>query len=150
MLLLSCGQRTPTPQDCKALNEPKAVLQRCYGGDLENGKYVGDLKCWPFSKAQRLQGIWLIALEASAFYPSAKAVKEIDHREPNVWLETDLLAKRADLLASAQGAEARAYAVDFEGRQALCDGMFGHFGMYPRQVIAERFYSMRRLALPNQ
>jgi hypothetical protein len=106
---------------------------------------VGDLKCWPFSKPQRLVGLWLIGLEASEFYPNARSLTDLNGRTPRVWLQSDLLERRPELLAAAQGAGSRVYAVELEGRQALCDGMFGHFGMYPRQVIAERFFSLRLL-----
>ena len=146
LLLASCGQKPPTAEECKALGAPKAVVARCYGGNLgPSASYIGDLKCWPFSKPQRLVGLWLIDLEASEFYPNAKTLQEADKRRPQIWLESALLERRPELLAAAQGAGPRAYAVELEGRQSLCDGMFGHFGMYPRQVIAERFYSMRLL-----
>jgi hypothetical protein len=90
--------------------------------------------------------LWLIGLEASEFYPNAKSLQEADKRRSQVWLESPLLERRPELLAAAQGAGTRVYAVELEGRQSLCKGMFGHFGMYPRQVIAERFYSMRLLS----
>jgi hypothetical protein len=145
LLLASCGQRPPTAEECKALAAPKAVIDRCAGGDLTNGKYIGDLKCWPFSKPLRLHGLWLLGLEASEFYPNASSLEAVDHKRPQIWLQSDLLERRPELLAAAQGAGTRVYAVDLQGREALCDGMFGHFGMYPRQVIVERFYSMRLL-----
>jgi hypothetical protein len=145
LLLACCGQRPPTAEECKALAAPNAVVARCYGGKLEpSASYIGDLKCWPFSKPQRLVGLWLIGLEASEFYPNAKSLQEVNQR-PQIWLESSLLERRPELLAAAQGAGTRVYAVELEGRQSLCDGMFGHFGMYPRKVIAERFYSMRLL-----
>lgn len=146
LLLSACGQKPPTAEECKALAAPKAVVTRCYGGNFgPNAHYVGDLKCWPFSKPQRLVGLWLIGLEASEFYPNARTLQDIDNRRPQIWLESGLLEGRPELLAAAQGAGTRVYAVDLEGRQSVCNGMFGHFGIYPRQVIAERFYSMRLL-----
>jgi hypothetical protein len=147
-LLASCGH-AQTPEECKALASPKAVIERCYGGKLEpSAKYVGDLKCWPFSPSQRLRGIWLIDLEASEFFPNASSLNDATGQP--MWLESDLLEQRREVLDAAQGAGGRVYAVEMEGRQALCDGMFGHFGMYPRQVIAERFYSMRLLPGPTR
>ena len=146
LLLTACGQRPPATEECKALAAPKAVVERCYGGSVgPTATYIGDLKCWPFSNPQRLVGLWLIDLEASEFYPNAKSLKDVDRRRPRTWLESDLLERRPELLAAAQGAGALVYSVELEGRQVLCDGTFGHFGMYPRQVIAERFYSMNLL-----
>jgi hypothetical protein len=44
-LLASCGH-APAPEECKALADPKAVIERCYGGKLDgSAKYIGDLKC---------------------------------------------------------------------------------------------------------
>lgn len=146
MLLASCEQKPPTVEECKALAAPKAVIARCYGGSLgPRASYIGDLKCWPFSKPQRLVGLWLIDLEASEFYPRAKTPQYVDTVRPQIWLESPWLEGRPELLAAAQGAGTRVYAVELEGRQSLCNGKFGHFGMYPQQVIAERFYSMRLL-----
>lgn len=148
LLVPSCSQRSPTPEECKALSAPQAVLKRCYGGNLEAGKYVGDLKCWPFSKSQRMSGLWRIGLEASEFYPNARSLAA--NKRPETWLETNLIDRRPELLAAAQGAGTRVYAVELQGREALCDGMFGHMGMYRREVLTERFYSMRLLpSLPS-
>jgi len=93
----------------------------------------------------RLRGIWLIGFEESEFYPDIQKLEEIPDGVGKVWFKSDLLDKNAELLAAAQGKETRVYVVDFEGRTTLCDGMFGHSGMFPRQVIADRFYAMRRL-----
>ena len=119
------------------------------GGDLHNGKYVGDLKCWPFSTPKRLRGAWLISLEASEFYPNVGTVREVSKRQTRTWLESDLLEHRPELLAAARGAGTRIYAVEFQGRESLCDGYFGHMGMAPREVIVDRFYSMRLLSKPK-
>jgi hypothetical protein len=142
LLGTSCGHNRPNAFECKALAAPKAVLQRCVGGNL-TGKYVGDLKCWPFSQPQRMHGVWVIAMEASNFYPNASTVTS---RETDTWLKTDLL-NRPELIAAAQGAGTRAYLVDFIGRKSLCDGYFGN-GTYRREVIAEHFYSLSRLPIP--
>jgi hypothetical protein len=151
LFLTACIQGKPTAEECKALAAPEAVIKRCYGGHLgPSAKYVGDLKCWPFSNTQRLRGLWLIRLEASEFYQNSSAVENESNLQPpvwrpQVWLESGLFERRPELLAAAQGAGTRAYAVELDGRQALCDGSFGHLGIYPRQVIAERFHSMRLL-----
>jgi hypothetical protein len=96
-----------------------------------------------------MRGVWLVDLEASEFYPSVQALNENYRPGPNigrpqVWLQSDLLESRPELRAAGQGAGRRVYAVEFEGRLSHC-GMFGHFGIFPKEVIAERFYSMRFL-----
>lgn len=144
LLLTSCGH-APIPPDCKALSKPKAVVDRCFGGKLDDASaYVGDLRCWPFSPPHRMRGIWIIDLETSKFFPNASTIKEATGQP--LWLETDLLDKRSELLAAAQGAGRRVYAVELDGRESLCDGAFGHFGMTPRQVIAGNFHTIRLLS----
>jgi hypothetical protein len=147
ILLASCGH-APTPEECKLLANPKAVVERCFEGKLNaSAKYVGDLKCWPFSRPHRLRGIWVIDLEASEFFPNASGLS--DAKGQPMWLETNLLEQRGEFLDAAQGAGRRVYAVELEGRESLCDGFFGHMGMSPREVIADRFYSMRLLPTPT-
>ena len=149
--LAACGQSQPSPEQCKTLALPKAVVERCFGGDLNNGKYVGDLTCWPFSRPQRVRGLWVIALEASEFVPNVLTVDDLfkdglsGPPRPRMWLQSDLMNQSPALRASGQGANTRIYAVDLRGRLSLCDGMFGHFGLYRREVVVERFYSMRLL-----
>lgn len=91
-----------------------------------------------------MRGIWIIDLEASKFFSGASTLKEATGQP--MWLETDLLHKRGELLAATQGAGRRVYAIELDGRESLCDGAFGHFGMTPRQVIADRFHTMRLLS----
>jgi hypothetical protein len=151
LLLGSCAQRTATVEQCKSLAAPKAILQRCFDGDLQHGKYVGELKCWQFSPTKRTRGVWFVGLEASELYPSAEALRQNrgsgpGHWRPQVWFDTKLLDSRPELRAAGGGAGERIYSVEFDGRQSLCNGKFGHFGNYPREVVAERFYSMRLLA----
>ena len=74
-------------RECQSLM--LTVPQRCFGGDVTTGKYVGDLKCWPFSKLQRMRGVWSIAMEASLFVPNAERVTSA--APPHLaWLETNL------------------------------------------------------------
>src|SRR5690242_7034111 len=115
LLLASCGQKPPSAQECKALGTPQAVVKRCYGGNLApSATYVGDLECWPFSKPQRLVGLWLIGLEASEFYPNAHSLTDLNNRKSHVWLQSDLLERRSEVRAAAQGAGTRVYAVELE------------------------------------
>jgi hypothetical protein len=138
-LLLSCGEKKYTPQECQSLI--LTAVQRCFGGDLQNGKYVGDLKCWPFSNPERMRGVWSRSFEDSVFAPNATKVSA-DVPANLVWLKTDF---RPDLGRDFS----RAYAVDFVGRRSLCEGNYGRTGANAGEVIVERFYSIRRLPLPQ-
>jgi hypothetical protein len=136
-------------EECRAKIE--TVADRCYGGSSSPAaEYIGDLKCWPFSESRRLTGRWVIEMEGSTFYPDAKPAGEAENRRSGVHLQTDLIERRPEMLAAAQGsADTLVYAVELKGREALCDGYFGHGGIYPRQVIVEQFYSIKLVNSPG-
>ncbi|MEG3181102.1 hypothetical protein [Sphingomonas sp. LT1P40] len=143
-LLAACGTSLPTPQECKSLAMPEAWMKRCFRGTSPSEHYVGDRGCWPFGEPERMQGLWLIDMHASEFWVGARELKDIKG-EGTVWLSSDLLETDRGMKESAQGKEQRIYAVDFDGRTALCDGMFGWNGIYKRQVTAHRFHSILRV-----
>ena len=156
-LLAACSQRSKVPAnkqssddqwksaytsaECKALAARDAVLERCFGGDLRDGNHVGDLRCMPYSPRQRMTGVWLVGYEYSAFFPGASTYADVKGRSDKIWLE----AKRPlpkEVVAARQGAGTRAYAIDLIGRRSLCDTHYGHFGMSPQEVIAERIVAV--------
>ena len=139
LLLLSCGEKQYTSSECQSLR--LNVVQRCYGGNLQAGKYVGDSKCWPFSKPERMRGIWVRTFEDSIFSPGATSVT-VNAPSNAVWLATDF---RPDL----GGDFSRAYDVDFVGRRSLCEANYGRTGADGAEVIVDRFYSIRRLPIPR-
>jgi hypothetical protein len=140
-MLLSCGEKRYTAQECRSLE--LTLVQRCFGGNLQNGKYIGDSKCWPFSKPRRMHGIWTIAMEASVFAPNATHVSP--EAPPDLASFKTDLENRPEIIAAGQGAGNRAYLIDFLGRASLCEGNYGEYGAYPREVIADHFYSIRRV-----
>ena len=158
-LLAACGQRSEAPAnkrssdghwkgvytiaECKALTLRDAVLQRCFGGDLKDGNYVGDLRCMPYSPRQRMVVVWLVGLEVSAFFPEASTYVEVKAR-PKIWLRAKPPLPK-EVVAARQGAGTRAYAIDLIGRRSLCDFHYGHFGMSPQEVIAERLVAIRAI-----
>jgi hypothetical protein len=90
-----------------------------------------------------MHGVWLIAMEASVFAPNATRVTP-EAPTDLAWLETDL-NKRPEIIAAAQGSGNRAYLIDFLGRRSLCEGNFGHFGLYGAEVIVDRIYSIHAI-----
>ena len=116
---------------------------------LTEAKYVGDLKCMPYSPSERLSGVWVIGLEYSGFFPNASSYEETERRADKIWLEA-VPSPSAEVTAAGLGAGTRAYAVDLVGRRSLCDFNYGHMGMSPQQVIAERIVAMRPLSVPDR
>jgi hypothetical protein len=147
VLLLSCGEKRYTAQECRALE--LTVPQRCFGGSVRSGKYVGELKCWPFSKPHRMRGVWVFGLEASDFAPNAS---RITPNPVDTWLDVDEIGVPPQVEAAFQSNASNpwaGYAIDFVGRQSLCDENYGQFGSFKHEVIVEQFNSIRRLPLPK-
>ena len=162
--LAACGQRpdaAPHDRDrtvkwkaaystaeCKALTDIDAIIQRCFGGHFTDENYVGDLKCFPYSSPQRFTGVWVVGLESSRFFPNASSYKDTEGRTEKIWLRVEPSPSPA-VTAAGQGAGTRAYAVDLIGRRSLCDFNYGHMGMSPKEIIAERIIAMRPLPIPK-
>lgn len=130
--------------ECKALTEPTTYVDRCYGGDLEKGTFVGATACMPYSPPERMQGVWVVDLEHSAFFLGAATYAEVEGNSSTVWLQTELLP---DASSSAQGAGMTAFAIDLIGRRSLCDFRYGHFGLSSQEVIPQRILRIRQLAM---
>lgn len=144
--LISCAQKQYTAAECAALAAPQAYFDRCMGGKI-NGDYIGDLKCWPFSKSQQVDGILVVSFEQSAFYRNASSLDQIKNAKPETWFENE---SDEPLPAALQGKAddlTHTYLVKARGRLSLCDAWFGHGGHYPREFISSHFVSARRLAV---
>jgi hypothetical protein len=137
--VISCGEKRYTAQECRSLQ--LNLIERCYGGDLAKGKYVGEFKCWPFSKPQQMHGVWVFGLEASDFYPN---VTKPTSQPSDTWLQAAPSALR-DFIATSRREGWVAYAVDFTGRQSLCDANYGQGGAFEKEVIVDHFNSVKRL-----
>jgi len=142
--LLSCAQKEYTPAECASLASPNQFLQRCMGGKV-NGDYIGDLKCWPFSKRQHLDGVLAFSFEHSVFYPNATTRAQIEGVEPRIWFEDESIQPPPKPLRGSPDGTTHVFLVQAEGRLSLCDGWFGHLGHYPREFIASRILSARGL-----
>lgn len=133
-----------TSAECKALTARDAFLKRCFGGDLKEGNYVGDLKCMPYSRPERMAGVWLVGFEASAFFPEASTYADVKGTPAKIWLQAEPPLPK-EVISARQGAGTRAYAIDLVGRRSLCDFHYGHFGMSSQEIIAERLVAIREI-----
>ena len=149
--MAACGQPqwkgAYSAAECKKLTERDSYLQRCFGGKLDEENYVGDLKCLPYSSPEHLIGVWVVDLEYSGFYPNASSYKETEGRSDRIWLRAEP-SPSPEVTAAGQGAGTRAFAIELMGRRSLCDFNYGHMGVSPREVIAERIIAMRPVPVP--
>lgn len=139
VVLAGCSGSQSAITNCADAAKPALVIEKCFGGNLQTGHYVGDVACFPFSAAQRFTGIWHVELEGSFFEaPSANGVLP-----RNVWLDVANPPKAA--VASMQGDTPRDFAVDLIGRRSLCRGVFGHMGVIPHQITVETMTTIRQV-----
>ena len=139
MVLSGCGGSQSAITNCTDAAKPALVVDRCFGGNLKTGRYIGDVACFPFSVPQRFTGIWHVELEGSFFEASSAQ----GARPHNIWLDVANPPKAA--LASMQGDVPRDFAVDLIGRRSLCPGLFGHMGVTPHEIAAETMISIRQV-----
>ncbi|WP_066807985.1 hypothetical protein [Sphingomonas asaccharolytica] len=134
-----CSGSQSAITNCADAAKPALVIEKCFGGNLQTGHYLGDVACFPFSEPQRFTGIWHVELEGSFFEaPSANGI-----HPRNVWLDVANPPKVAQ--ASMQGDAPRDFAVDLIGRRSLCAGMFGHMGVIPHEITVETLTSIRQV-----
>jgi hypothetical protein len=80
---------------------------------------------------QRYRGLWLNRLEASAFVPNAATWPK---EEPRIWLNVERVKLRE------QEYDRPAYRLEFEGRQTMYAGSYGHC-CYEHEIIVDRVIS---------
>lgn len=146
LLLASCGPTAPKAVDCAAIVADEAVIERCFGGDI-NGRYVGDEKCYPFSGEREYEGLLIEGTESSEFYPNVAAYEKADQQNAVYWFEEAPESFADSAVDQAKCTYDCAFKVSFVGRESLCDAHFGHLGGYPKKVIAERGGQRRQLHL---
>jgi hypothetical protein len=127
---------------CQAATAP-VQLQHCIAQHGQLNDREAQLACLPFSQPAHIKGVWVIALENSSFFEGAASFSPGMLQTIETWLEPDQW--RPEHARSAQGERVRAYVVEFVGRRSLCRGGFGSMGVYPHEVLADRFTSIREV-----
>ena len=135
LALTACQSTRPALLTCAEAVNRTLLIQRCLGGDLARGKYIGDVACFPFGSPERLTGTWHVELEGSFFTPFAQ---QKDMRR--VWLDVQNPPPLAK--ASMQGDVPRDFAIDLIGRRSLCPVGYGHMGITPHEIVAEKLLSV--------
>jgi len=90
-----------------------------------------------------MRGIWVISLENSSFYENAASIGPEMSDLSQIWLEPDQWG--AEQTRAAQGERVRSYLVEFVGRRSLCRSGYGHMGVRPKEVVVDRFTSIRAI-----
>ncbi len=106
------------------------------------------MACVKFSPRHRMRGLWYQEMEGSFFFEDmrrAPAVLRADFNAP--WL--DLNSATGPARVPRYDGDQHVYLVEFEGRESLEPGTFGHDGLWSRTVIVDRLLSIRRARVPR-
>jgi hypothetical protein len=118
------------------------MLNRCFEGGHITSAYIGETKCLPFSRPERMKGVWIRAFEGSNFYPGVDRYSPSMDRDLSTWLAVD--DRTADAVAGKFDGTPKAYVVEIVGRRSLCAWSYGHMGVYANEVLADRLISVRQ------
>lgn len=148
-----------SPTECKALTENAAYLLRChpevdptdpnFAEKLDEENFVGRFNCMPYSPPQRFEGVWVIGMESSRFYPNVSTYEATTNLPDQTWLEFDVSVP-PEATEAGQGAGTHAYSIDVIGRRSLCEWHYGHLGMSPHEVVAQRIVSLQPLLVTQR
>jgi hypothetical protein len=136
---IGCSRGATALVSCDEANDPKLVVERCHGGDLHRGKYVGDQACYPFSAPERFFGTWRVARDRSEVQtdptPEAGPMR--------AWLAVEKLPPV--VAASMQRDRPRAFAVELVGWRSICQAHYGQQGRWPYEIVVDHFLDVREL-----
>jgi hypothetical protein len=142
-----CSNRPPTTVECRALLADKAVVARCYGGEVWDGsKYIGDTNCFPFGPPEPVTGILLTQTETSHFFAGESKFAPAMLKVRGTWLDSEGPAKR--VLDRERHIGPGAFRIEGMGRRPLCAAGYGNYGLYRNEVTLTRIFSITRLADP--
>ena len=103
----------------------------------------------PYSPPQRFEGVWVIGMESSRFYPNVSTYEATTNLPDQTWLEFDVSVP-PEATEAGQGAGTHAYSIDVIGRRSLCEWHYGHLGMSPHEVVAQRIVSLQPLLVTQR
>ena len=141
---IGCSRGGTALVSCDEAANPKMVAERCHGGDAAQGKYIGDLACYPFSAPERFVGTWRVALDSSEVVTEATP----EAGPMKAWLDAD--KPPPGVAASMHGDRPRAFAVELVGWRSICRSQYGHKGMWPYEIIVDHFLNVREIGLAKR
>lgn len=155
-------------EECLALTAIDSIQERCGNGDWERAiaSIENDItSCLPYSSPMRLEGVWTVGFEHSAFHEGADSYADVqvdldrltstrEDGDPSThwtWLSTtEAAADDVPPIKESEVVDGRwtfdAFAVDLVGRKSLCEAFDGHLGVSEHEVIVSDFLSIVRLA----
>ncbi len=144
--LASCDQRVALMTEGE-LDELQAMLPGMTAECVDKARYGGIAaisalaadECFKMASPQRLRGIWRNEFEDSGFCPEPATDCEYVSQHDAIWLSQSKTAQGQDL---SQLDDGNLYQIEFVGRLVVQRGMFGHSGMYGREVVVDQVISL--------
>lgn len=143
LILAGCYGKAPKVSDATVdefRNEMPGMTPWCldqlkYGG-IEAIPAATDA-CFEMEPARRWRGLWRYNFESSRFCPAP--AQRCAHFDPGefVWLTEHARHPRLKL--------GGLYVVEFVGRRTRQRGVYGHLGLAQREIIVDRFESIRQV-----
>jgi hypothetical protein len=149
-ILTSCNRPVPKVDDAtiqKIRDAAPGMTDEClqkirFGGFGAMPERVD--QCFKMSAEQRLSGLWRNDFEGQLFCSAPAQKCDYGKLRETVWL--DFGPGSQSKVSPGSGG---VYAIEFDGRSALQKGMYGHMGMFDREVIVDRLISIRQVESPD-
>jgi hypothetical protein len=105
-------------------------------------------QCLKFTKPQRMHGLWRNDFEGSQFCPahSRECSPSASGSREQTWFDQRFSLPPQYKRQPPGGL----YEVEFIGRRSQYSGMYGHFGMFNQEVIADRLISLKEIQPPPE
>lgn len=149
--LCACDQRKPKIDDAAlqrllivAPGMTKACAEKMRFGGVEAMPQRVE-QCFEMSKPQRWRGLWLDAFETQLFCPAPAQTCELGRREGDIWISF-----ANDSRPAGQAASEQTYVVDFIGRSTVKPGIYGHGGIFSREIVVDKLMSISPVAQYGQ
>lgn len=130
---------------------PAATPDRCWTVERHGATpvhvYRGDRVCVDLAPAREMQGVWINEFESSSFHEGARTTAEAIARPRRAWLTIDGQTRTPPGFTRLRG---HAYRITMIARPARdmnrkpAEG-YGHMGVSPGLVVAERIVAMEDL-----
>ena len=104
--------------------------------------FLPDEQCYKMDPPRRWRGLWRNDFEGSQFCPAPATECSHEISEDAIWL--DFTVSLPAPLKEPGGL----YAVDFVGRAPSYRGIYGHLGVFSREVVVDRMITMKEIESP--
>ncbi len=115
------------------------------GNTVEHVEWLPTDQCVRMSKPRRFVGLWRNHFEGSQFCAVPATECSIDTIRQSAWLNWNRRMPWDRRGSEEFAPDRKLYRVEFIGRQTEFAAGYGHFGLFPHEVIVDRMISVREI-----